>query len=61
MTISGIAGITPDISVYRHAACGSVMPVDAEPAIGGQVRGVRNREAVGDATMRPPIDENACV
>ena len=67
MTISGIAGINPLISVYRHTACG--IGDRAEHRF-QKFRHVQSPEAVAAcrairpftmATSRPPNDENACV
>ena len=37
MTISGIAGITPDMTVYRHGACGSAIPCMPNAASDGRL------------------------
>ena len=59
MMISGMAGMTPDISVYRHGACGSAH--GAEPVDCRQACGVADGQTVAVATSSPPIEENACV
>ena len=67
MMISGIAGISPLISVYRHAglrirrsARGSIPEIRA-CAIAGNCSACRAIRPLTIATSKPPNDENACV
>src|SRR5579863_8606685 len=66
MTINGIAGINPDISVYLQAACESVIAPPKKLIAAGRL--IVGRSAahliarpLAPATSNPPIDENACV
>ena len=64
MTISGIAGMRPDINVYRHGACGLAIA----PRFSGSGRLIAGNASAclaiipaTIATSKPPMDENACV
>src|SRR5687767_43409 len=66
MIIKGIAGIRPDISVYRQAACGSGLFSPRRSRKSGN--GIAGSEAaqaraaeLAKAISNPPIDENAWV
>src|SRR5262245_10507531 len=67
MTISGIAGIRPEISKYRHGACwfaGSIVPIHERKlgiVIGGKESLKSAQMPAATATSKPPNDENACV
>src|SRR5579872_5125344 len=66
ITISGMAGINPDINVYRHAAWESLIaPPKTLSAPGRSIAGRRLAQRIASpfapATKSPPIDENACV
>ena len=70
MRISGIAGIRPDISVYRHGGVlmdrSRSMPSERQEARASRWPGklvavLRRAMPLATATSSPPTDENACV
>ena len=62
MIISGIAGITPDMSVVAPRAWASAMPASRpKPPMAGRLAAYATAKAFTVATMTPPSEENACV
>src|SRR5438552_3973931 len=66
ITINGMAGISPDLSVYRHAACDSLIAPPKKLSDSGMCTAGRSAaqamaSPLAPATSNPPIDENACV
>src|SRR5262245_20827628 len=56
ITMSGRAGITPLIRVYRQAACDSLTP---KPEIAGRLAAYATHSPLIEATRRPPKFEHA--
>src|SRR5262249_18479823 len=65
MTISGIAGIKPEIIVYRQAACGSDTVPSALKNSGKRTAGKSAAHLIArllaNATIKPPNELHACV
>src|SRR5262245_53732358 len=68
ITISGNAGIRPEISKYRHGACwnsGLMVPKigvnNSGMAMGGNESLKSRQSPAATATIKPPSEENACV
>src|SRR5262245_37942634 len=66
MTISGIAGINPDINVYRHAASGFLISPRKLKKLGnstenGMSAAYFTASPLAYATSNPPNELNACV
>ena len=61
MMMSGMAGMTPDITVYRQGACGSVIVPPRSALSAGSEGASDTQRPLTVATSSPPSDEKACV